>query len=87
MSEKDFFGSEKSLTIAEATDVKIEFSGADGSSKILKASTPLLAGEIIDTSVISMAAFKSFIAKEIDDAKAQGHFVFSSHESNHDEGL
>ena len=78
MSEKDFFGSEKSLTIAEATDVKIEFSGADGSSKILKASTPLLAGEIIDTSVISMAAFKSFIAKEIDDAKAQG-ILFSLH--------
>ena len=78
MSEKDFFGSEKSVTITDSTYVKIEFSGDDGSSKVLKASTPLLAGEIIDTSVFGMAAFKAFIAKEIEDAKAQG-VLFSLH--------
>ena len=78
MAEKDFFGSEKSVTLENATDVKIEFSGADGSSKVLKASTPLLAGEIIDTTVFGMAAFKSFIAKEIEDAKAHG-VLFSLH--------
>jgi isocitrate dehydrogenase len=78
MSEKDFFGSEKSITIAVATDVKIEYSATDGAAKILKASTPLLAGEIIDTSVFNIAAFKSFIAQEIEDAKAQG-VLFSLH--------
>ena len=78
MSEKDFFGSEKSLTIAAATDVKIEFTGTEGESNVLKASTPLLAGEIIDASVFNIAAFKSFIAQEIEDAKAQG-VLFSLH--------
>jgi len=78
MSEKDFFGSEKSVTVDKATDVKIEFFGNDGSSKVLKASTPLLDGEIIDASVMNMAALKSFIAKEIEDTKAQG-VLFSVH--------
>lgn len=78
MSEKDFFGSEKSVTVADATDVKIEFFGVDGSTKVLKASTPLLAGEIIDASVFNIAAFKSFITKEIEDARAQG-VLFSLH--------
>lgn len=78
MAEKDFFGSEKSVTIAEPTDVKIEFVGADGTSEVLKASTPLLAGEIIDASVMNMEAFKSFIAEQIEEAKAQG-VLFSLH--------
>ncbi|MEP1890589.1 MAG: NADP-dependent isocitrate dehydrogenase, partial [Cyclobacteriaceae bacterium] len=78
MTEKDFFGSEKSVTITAPTDVKIEFVGADGSSEVLKASTPLLAGEIIDASVMNMAAFKSFIAEQIEEAKAQG-VLFSLH--------
>jgi isocitrate dehydrogenase len=72
MPANDFFGSEKSVTVNEATDVKIEFFGTDGASKVLKASTPLLAGEIIDASVLSMAVLKSFIAGEIEDAKGQG---------------
>jgi isocitrate dehydrogenase len=72
MREKDFFGSEKSVTISTATDVKIEFFSSDGSTRVLKASTPLLAGEIIDASVMNMAALKSFVTSELDDAKAQG---------------
>ncbi|MEP4533587.1 MAG: NADP-dependent isocitrate dehydrogenase [Cyclobacteriaceae bacterium] len=78
MTENDFFGTEKSVTVAEPTDAKIEFVGADGSSEVLKASTPLLAGEIIDASVMNMAAFKSFISEQIEDAKAQG-VLFSLH--------
>lgn len=78
MADKDFFGSEKSTTIGAATDVKIVFEGADGSSETLKDSVALLDGEIIDASVMNMAALKSFIAKEIDDAKAQG-VLFSLH--------
>ncbi|MEP0368854.1 MAG: NADP-dependent isocitrate dehydrogenase [Cyclobacteriaceae bacterium] len=78
MTENDFFGTEKSVTVAEPTDVKIEFVGADGSSEVLKASTPLLAGEIIDASVMNMAAFKSFISEQIEDAKVQG-VLFSLH--------
>ncbi|MEP1781005.1 NADP-dependent isocitrate dehydrogenase [Reichenbachiella sp.] len=78
MPSGDFYGGEKSLTVADATDVKIEFVGADGSTQVLKEKTSLLAGEIIDASVMNMAALKSFIAKEIEDAKASD-VLFSLH--------
>jgi isocitrate dehydrogenase len=78
MSEGDFYGSEKSITINDATDVKIQFVGNDGLTEVLKASTPLLAGEIIDASVLSLSKLKSFIAKEIEDAKAND-VLFSVH--------
>ncbi|MCM8536622.1 MAG: NADP-dependent isocitrate dehydrogenase [Lentisphaeraceae bacterium] len=78
MSEGDFYGSEKSVTVDAATDVKIEFVGEDGSVKTLKASTPLEAGEVIDASVMSVSALESFIEKEIADAKEQG-VLFSLH--------
>ena len=69
MENGDFYGSEQSLTIAEATDVKIEFVAKDGSTTVLKASTPLKAGEIIDSSVMHLNALKSFVAKTIEEAK------------------
>lgn len=72
MESGDFYGSEKSVTIAEATEVKIEFVGNDGNTSVLKASTPLKAGEIIDTSVMNLNALKSFVTKTINEAKAQG---------------
>lgn len=78
MTTGDFYGSEQSVTIKEATAVRIEFAGQDGTTKILKADTPLLAGEIIDSSVMQMKAFENFIAQEIEDAKAQG-VLFSLH--------
>ncbi|MFV5685413.1 NADP-dependent isocitrate dehydrogenase [Flavobacterium sp. GB2R13] len=71
MESGDFYGSEKSITVADATDVKIEFVGKDGSTTILKASTPLKAGEIIDSSVMNLNALKSFVAKTIKEAKEQ----------------
>ena len=71
MEAGDFYGSEKSLTVAEANDIKIEFVGKDGSTKLLKESTPLKAGEIIDSAVLNINALKSFIAKAIKEAKEQ----------------
>ncbi|WP_020532484.1 NADP-dependent isocitrate dehydrogenase [Flexithrix dorotheae] len=78
MESSDFFGNEKSVTISADDDVKIEFVGADGSNTVLKESTKLLAGEIIDATVMSMSALRSFIAKEIEDAKKQD-ILFSVH--------
>ncbi len=78
MTGGDFYGSEKSVTVKEAGDVKIELVAADGATTVLKEKTPLLAGEIIDASVMSMSALKSFFEKEIEDAKAQGT-LFSLH--------
>ncbi|WP_432220889.1 NADP-dependent isocitrate dehydrogenase [Flavobacterium sp. TMP13] len=71
MSEGDFYGSEKSLTVAESNDVKIEFVAKDGSTTVLKESTPLKAGEIIDSSVMNIAALKTFVAKTIAEAKKE----------------
>ncbi|TRX28731.1 NADP-dependent isocitrate dehydrogenase [Flavobacterium franklandianum] len=67
----DFYGSEKSVTLTEATDVKIEFISNDGATTVLKASTPLKVGEIIDSSVMNLNALKSFVAKTIKEAKEQ----------------
>lgn len=72
MSEGDFYGSEKSTTIADATQFSIQFEGVDGSTRTLKESTPLQVGEIIDTAVMSQSALKSFLAKAINEAKEQG---------------
>nr|WP_315210128.1 NADP-dependent isocitrate dehydrogenase [uncultured Flavobacterium sp.] len=69
MESGDFYGSEKSITLADATDVKIEFVAKDGSTTVLKASTPLKAGEIIDSSVMNLNALKTFVAKTIAEAK------------------
>ena len=78
MDGGDFYGSEKSVTIEKAGNAKIEFVSADGSVKVLKEKTPLLDGEIIDASVMNMAALKAFLAKEIADAKETG-VLFSLH--------
>lgn len=78
MSEGDFYGSEKSVTVKEATDVKIEFTANDGTVTVLKASTPLKAGEIIDSSALSLKKLKAFVSKEVEDAKAK-NVLFSVH--------
>ncbi|MFM0431114.1 NADP-dependent isocitrate dehydrogenase [Paraburkholderia aspalathi] len=78
MSGGDFYGSEKSALIAAAGAVKIELIGADGSAKVLKEKTAVQAGEIIDASVLSKNALRSFIEAEIADAKAKG-VLFSVH--------
>ncbi|CCQ11797.1 Isocitrate dehydrogenase [NADP] [Pseudoalteromonas luteoviolacea B = ATCC 29581] len=78
MSDGDFFGSEKSTTVAAATDVRIEHVAKDGTVNVLKASTPLKAGEIIDASRLSAKALREFLIKEIDAAKEKG-VLFSLH--------
>lgn len=78
MTEGDFYGTEKSLTIEKATSFRIRFVAADGSEKILKDSAPLLEGEVIDCAVLSISALKKFIATQIEDAK-QNHVLFSVH--------
>ena len=78
MGKDDFFSNEKSVVISEATDVKIEFIGSDGSTKVLKASTPLKAGEILDGTVMRKASLVAFIEQQIAKAKADG-VLFSVH--------
>ncbi|WP_353078202.1 NADP-dependent isocitrate dehydrogenase, partial [Flavobacterium sp.] len=72
MDHGDFYGSEKSVTVAEATQYAIEFIAANGTKTTLKSPANLKAGEIIDSSVLNLNALKAFAAKEITDAKAKG---------------
>jgi len=78
MGKDDFFANEKSVVVPEATDVKIEFTGKDGTAKVLKASTPLKAGEIIDGTVLRKKALIAFLEQQIATAKADG-VLFSVH--------
>ena len=78
MGRDDFFSNEKSLTVSAATDVKIEFTGTDGTTRVLKEKTPLKAGEILDATVLSRKALVAFIETQIAEAKKQG-VLFSVH--------
>ncbi|MDQ7912145.1 NADP-dependent isocitrate dehydrogenase [Pseudomonas sp. 102515] len=78
MDAHDFYGSERSATLENAGSLKIELIGKDGSSKVLKEKTAVKAGEIVDASTMSRKALQSFIATQIEDAKAQG-VLFSVH--------
>ncbi len=78
MSSADFYSNEKSVTLEEATDVKIEHVAADGTVTALKESTPLLAGEILDATVMRKKALVSFLEEQIAEAKAKG-ILFSLH--------
>lgn len=78
MESGDFYGTEKSVTVENASQFKIEFVGTDGSVKELKALAPLKAGEVIDSSVLSINALKGFVADVIAEAKAAG-VLLSAH--------
>ena len=78
MDHGDFFANEKSVTINNAGDVKIEFINNNGTSTILKEKTSLLAGEIIDATIMSKKALLSFLEEQIKDAKDK-NILFSIH--------
>ena len=78
MSDKDFYGSEKSVTAGAATDVRIEFVNPAGAVKVLKQRIPLLKGEVIDCAVMNVAALRRFYAEQIAAAKAD-NALFSLH--------
>ena len=78
MTHGDFYGSEVSITIDEATKADIVHTNAHGKQTILKEGIDLQAGEIIDSSRLSMKALKSFFTEQIKEAKEQG-VLFSLH--------
>ncbi|HAI47501.1 MAG TPA: NADP-dependent isocitrate dehydrogenase [Stenotrophomonas sp.] len=78
MDGGDFYGSEKSATLANAGSLKIELQQADGKTVVLKEKTAVKAGEIVDAAVMSRNALASFVQAQIADAKAKG-VLFSLH--------
>ncbi|MBU2477774.1 MAG: NADP-dependent isocitrate dehydrogenase, partial [Gammaproteobacteria bacterium] len=72
MADGDFYGSEKSTVIETAGNVRIELVGADGTTQVLKEKTSVLAGEVIDASVMSVNALRDFFEQATQSAKDEG---------------
>ncbi|MFA8299794.1 MAG: NADP-dependent isocitrate dehydrogenase [Hyphomicrobiales bacterium] len=72
MTEGDFYGSEQSTTIKDATNVRIEHVDNAGNITVLKEKQALLAGEVIDTAVMNVKALRAFFKQEIEKAKKDG---------------
>ncbi|WP_371645429.1 NADP-dependent isocitrate dehydrogenase [Streptomyces sp. NBC_00597] len=78
MGENDFRSTEKSAVIAEAGTLRIEHVAADGATTVLRDSVPVLAGEVVDASVLHVDALRTFLNDQIERAKAEG-VLFSVH--------
>ncbi len=72
MNEGDFYGNEKSITMPEATTVRIELVGKDGTTTILKDKLALLKDEIIDGTFMSSKKLSAFYESQMQDAKKSG---------------
>jgi isocitrate dehydrogenase len=78
MDAGDFRSTEKSIVLAADDTLRIEFAGADGATTVLRESIPVLAGEVVDSSVMHVAALDEFLTAQIARAKAEG-VLFSVH--------
>ena len=78
MSDGDFRATERSVTIDRAGTVRIEHVATDGSVTVLKETTPVLAGEVLDASVMRRAALDAFLAEQLAEARERG-VLFSVH--------
>ncbi|MFE9794113.1 NADP-dependent isocitrate dehydrogenase [Streptomyces goshikiensis] len=78
MGENDFRSTEKSAVISEAGTLRIEHVAADGATTVLRDSVPVLAGEVVDASVLHVDALRTFLNAQIERAKAED-VLFSVH--------
>ena len=78
MAGGDFASNEKSITVEDATSVKVEHVSSDGTVTVLKEGIALQAGEIIDATCMSKAALVSFLEEQKAAAKEEG-VLFSLH--------
>jgi isocitrate dehydrogenase len=78
MGVDDFRSTEKSTVIDQDGTLRIELSGDDGSTTVLRESVPVLAGEVVDASVMRVAALREFLTAQVARAKAEG-VLFSVH--------
>ncbi|MDX3228529.1 NADP-dependent isocitrate dehydrogenase [Streptomyces sp. ME19-01-6] len=78
MGVDDFRSTEKSAVVSEAGSLRIELAGDDGSTTVLRESVPVLADEVVDTSVMRVAALREFLTAQVARAKAED-VLFSLH--------
>ncbi len=72
MNNGDFYGSEQSTTVSAPCTARIEYVTEDGDVQLLNAAIPLLAGEVIDSSVMTVRKLREFYASQIAEAKKDG---------------
>ena len=78
MTAGDFYGSEQSLTLDQATQLTITLQGTDGKTEVLKSGLKVQEGEVIDASTLSVSQYRAFIQKAKEDAHKKG-VLFSLH--------
>jgi isocitrate dehydrogenase len=78
MGQNDFRSTETSTVIAADGALRIEHVAEDGTATVLRDSVPVLAGEVVDASVMHVAALREFLAAQVAQAKADG-VLFSLH--------
>lgn len=78
MDAGDFFSNEKSVTLEDATSVKIEHTASDGTVTVLKEGISLQAGEIFDATAMSKTALVKFLEEQTAAARADG-ILYSLH--------
>jgi isocitrate dehydrogenase len=78
MGKDDFFSNEQSVTVPEATTVRIELVDADGNVTVLKEKIALKAGEVLDATVMNKKALVDFLESQVAKAREQG-LLFSLH--------
>ncbi|MGP9603292.1 MULTISPECIES: NADP-dependent isocitrate dehydrogenase [unclassified Brachybacterium] len=78
MGQDDFRANEQSVVLEAADTLSIVHIAADGTETVLKASLPVLAGEVVDSTVMRVAALEAFLREQVATAKEQG-VLFSLH--------
>ncbi|WP_420112589.1 NADP-dependent isocitrate dehydrogenase [Pseudactinotalea sp.] len=78
MGAHDFASNEKSVVLGQDDTLRVEHTASDGSVTVLKESIPVLAGEVVDASVMDAAALQAFLAEQVQRAKSDG-VLFSVH--------
>jgi len=72
MGERDFRSNEQSTTVTADTTLRIEHVAEDGSVSVLKDAVAVLAGEVIDATFMDAKALRSFLDREIAEARSSG---------------
>jgi len=72
MQADDFYGSEQSVVVANSGSLRIELTGAQGKTIVLKSAVEVASGDVIAATVMRCRALREFYVQQIDDARAQG---------------
>jgi isocitrate dehydrogenase len=78
MTADDFRSNERSVVVEKDGSLRIELVGDDGTTTVLRDSVPVLAGEVVDATVMRVAALREFLTEQVARAKAEG-VLFSVH--------